>query len=202
MLGELTAKTRYVWIVCHGYGQLARYFIRKFEALKAPDTVILAPEGLSRFYLEGFSGKVGATWMTRENRLVEIENYTSYLNSIYEHIAARVQPETKVIVLGFSQGTATVCRWVLHQDLAIHHLVLWAGEFPPDIDKSMAAARLKDLRTSYVFGTGDPFITEERIRTQMERLKELSHSPGVLEFQGGHDIQAETLERLRMLIFG
>ena len=35
----------------------------------------MAPEGLSRFYLEGFSGKVGATWMTREDRLNDIDNY-------------------------------------------------------------------------------------------------------------------------------
>ncbi|WP_261990367.1 hypothetical protein [Hymenobacter sp. BT188] len=51
-LGELTERTRHIWFVCHGYGQLAAYFIRHFAVLtEANDTVIIAPEGLSRFYL-------------------------------------------------------------------------------------------------------------------------------------------------------
>jgi hypothetical protein len=52
-----------VWFVCHGYGQLAAYFIRHFAFLteNAPATVVIAPEGLSRFHLSGNGGRVGAT---------------------------------------------------------------------------------------------------------------------------------------------
>ena len=28
-LGELNRGTKEIWIVCHGYGQLAKFFIRK-----------------------------------------------------------------------------------------------------------------------------------------------------------------------------
>ena len=38
---------RAIWIVLHGYGQLARYFLRKFEGLDA-GLLIVAPEGLTR----------------------------------------------------------------------------------------------------------------------------------------------------------
>src|SRR5438309_1661873 len=40
-----------VWFVCHGYGQLASRFLERFRALESERRCILAPEGLSRFYL-------------------------------------------------------------------------------------------------------------------------------------------------------
>ncbi|MCZ8216519.1 MAG: phospholipase, partial [Cyclobacteriaceae bacterium] len=70
-LGKLDANTRKVWFVLHGYGQLAEYFLRKFKSLEAQEIFVIAPEGLSRFYMEdvtrrsqGGSQRVGATWMT------------------------------------------------------------------------------------------------------------------------------------------
>ena len=65
-LGDFNEKTEAVWIVCHGYAQLASDFIKDFEPLANETTVIIAPEALSRFYTKGFFGKVGATWMTKE----------------------------------------------------------------------------------------------------------------------------------------
>ena len=93
-LGELSAMTRRVWFVAHGYGQLAAYFIRHFAPLTAadPHLVVVAPEGLSRFYLNGTGGRVGATWMTKEDRLAEIEDYVAYLNQLAATILPRLLP--------------------------------------------------------------------------------------------------------------
>ena len=84
--GELSAQTRRVWFVCHGYGQLAAYFSRHFAFLAStdPGTVIIAPEGLSRFYLQGNGGRVGASWMTRDDRLHEIDDHVGFLNQLAE----------------------------------------------------------------------------------------------------------------------
>jgi len=78
LLGRPGPEVRHLWLVLHGYRQLAPYFLRKFAPLARPDTLIAAPEGLSRFYLEGYYGKVGASWMTREARLDEIADQISY----------------------------------------------------------------------------------------------------------------------------
>jgi len=43
---------RQLWVACHGYRQLAGHFLRRFEALDDPSRLIVAPEGLSRFYLD------------------------------------------------------------------------------------------------------------------------------------------------------
>lgn len=104
-IGECSEKTRNVWIVCHGYGQLASYFIRNFESLTTQgDTLIVAPEALSRFYLAGTGGRVGATWMTREDRLHEITDYLDYLDTLLLTISQPLPADVKVFVLGFSQG--------------------------------------------------------------------------------------------------
>jgi hypothetical protein len=38
-----------LWIVCHGYGQLASRFLERFRPIEAEQRGIVAPEGLSRF---------------------------------------------------------------------------------------------------------------------------------------------------------
>ncbi|MDE3054320.1 MAG: phospholipase, partial [Gemmatimonadota bacterium] len=71
-LGEFGPGVREIWIACHGYGQLAGRFLRHFRAAAHPERLIVAPEALSRFYLDnalphGPDARVGATWMTRED---------------------------------------------------------------------------------------------------------------------------------------
>ena len=73
-LGDPGPGTRQVWVVCHGYGQLASRFLEKLRALDDGTRYLVAPEGLSRFYLSESPAerRVGASWMTREDRLAEI----------------------------------------------------------------------------------------------------------------------------------
>ena len=75
-LGPDGAPVSELWIVLHGYAQLASRFLRWFSPLDDGATVIAAPEALSRFYLEtrldgGHGPAIGATWLTREDRAAE-----------------------------------------------------------------------------------------------------------------------------------
>ncbi|MES2619454.1 MAG: phospholipase, partial [Bacteroidota bacterium] len=74
-LGELNAKTKHVWIVLHGFGYDVKKFLSQFEPLLREEIFIIAPEALNRFYLKATAGLVGATWMTKEDRLNEIKDY-------------------------------------------------------------------------------------------------------------------------------
>ncbi|GAB3292061.1 alpha/beta hydrolase [Hymenobacter tenuis] len=197
-LGELSAATRQVWFVAHGYGQLAAYFIRHFQHLTAADSglVIIAPEGLSRFYLQGTGGRVGATWMTKEDRLTEIEDYVAYLNQLSETILQQAAPDAAVTVLGFSQGAATVSRWLAHARFRPAHLVLWAGAFPPDMDFGVATHLLKNLPVTLVCGTEDEFVSEEAMQQQRAFLQQLGVEPTVLSFDGKHTLNAAVLAQL------
>ena len=200
-LGELSAATRQVWFVCHGYGQLAAYFIRHFAALTTTDAtlVVVAPEGLSRLYLQGPSQgrcRIGATWMTREDRLSEIEDYVGYLNQLADNVLLKVPPEVRVTVLGFSQGAATVSRWLTRARFRPARLVLWAGAFPPDMGFTVAAQLLRNLPITLVCGDDDEFIKPADFEQQREFLRGLEVEPEVIRFAGKHTLDANVLQRL------
>ena len=180
-----------LWIVCHGYGQLASRFLERFRPIEAEQRCIVAPEGLSRFYLteSPTERRVGATWMTREDRLQEIDDYVRYLDGVY---AKTVTGGARVTALGFSQGTATVCRWTALGSSRVDHLIVWGGEVPPDLDLT----RPRVPRLTLVYGTRDEYFTPKIIAATESRLREQKISYESISFEGGHEIDAATLRRL------
>jgi predicted esterase len=193
-LGEIHSDTKEVWGVLHGYGQLAQYFIQKFKPLNEKGICVIAPEGLSRFYLQGNQGRVGATWMTQENRLMDIENYITYLNFIHKKEIG--QRHVKTTLLGFSQGAATLMRWAMNNQVQFDRLILWAGLFPPDIDFTKGAELLKGKEVIEVLGKQDEFITADRIQEMMKLNRQLNIDPVILEFDGKHELKVEVLLKI------
>ena len=202
-LGPLDRPVAQVWIVCHGFAQLAARFIRSFDPLDDGARLIVAPEALNRFYVEatparhGPESKVGATWMTREDRLREIEDYVGYLDTLADTIFSRLdRSAVHLTALGFSQGVATVARWVVRGHTRPDHLVLWASPLPPEIDRNAGAEALMNVpRISLVVGNGDAeaqrVLPEER-----ERMQRLGLRYTLEAFDGGHRIDAGALVRL------
>jgi predicted esterase len=180
--------------VLHGYGQLSQFFIQKFKALSEQDICVIAPEGLSRFYLAGNSGRVGATWMTRENRQMDIDNYISYLNAILKIESSPSHISTTLF--GFSQGAATAARWAMNGNIHFDRLILWAGLFPPDMDFEKGAELLKGKRIIEVLGKQDQFITKDRIDEMMLLNQKLKINPIIVEFEGKHEISESVLKEI------
>src|SRR2546423_15678273 len=91
-LGTSSGEVEEVWFACHGYGQLAARFLEKLRVLDDGRRHLVAPEGLSRFYLTEIPSerRVGATWMTREDRVAEIADYVRYLDAVYDDAFRRI----------------------------------------------------------------------------------------------------------------
>ncbi len=200
-LGSCTSATKKIWFVLHGYGQLAKFFIDKFKILSNAGVYVIGPEGLSKFYLEDISSRartgnnrVGATWMTRENRLSDIENYITYLNTIY---TKEVPPDFQgeITFLGFSQGAATATRWAIEGNHVFHQLILWAGVLPPDMNFEKAHEILKDKKIIEVFGKTDPYLTDERLKEVTTLNKRVNIQPTLIEFDGGHELNEDVLNK-------
>lgn len=195
---------RELWIVCHGHGQLAARFIRHFASLDDGTRLIVAPEALSRYYLDPPSSslsaadrRVGATWMTREDRLSEINDQVSYLDALHTHLVRHLDRDAlRLHVLGFSQGAATVCRWLAASQVRPDDVTLWAGSVPPDLDLATGADSLRRARFTLVAGDRDEFATAEVLRQQELRLREAGIRFRFLSFDGGHHLDAATLARL------
>jgi len=193
-LGKLDSNTQEVWWVFHGYGQLAQFFIEKFKSLQEAGVCVIAPEGLSKFYLAGNSGRIGATWMTRENRLTEIENYSAYLNSILE--MEKPPQKVRTTIVGFSQGAATAVRWIMNGKVDFDRLILWAGLFPPDMDFEKGADLFQHKQIFEVLGKQDEFITKEKIDEMMNLNQRLQINPTIVEFDGKHEIDTAILSKI------
>lgn len=177
-----------VLYVMHGYGQQAQYFIRKFRSL-FDNILVVAPEGMHRFYLKGASGRVGASWMTKEAREDDINDNIDWLNELDAHVTKEYQPKRKM-VLGFSQGGATAARWYHMGKVDFDAMVLWASVFPPDLSADSEVK--KAFNQHFVIGTEDEFYDVE---TQ-EGLIEFYRKKGfeTYSFHGKHDIEQDTLE--------
>lgn len=175
----------------HGYGQLAQHFIQKFEGYDAEPAFILAPEGLSRFYWDEGKGQVGASWMTKEDRLIEIADNARYLSELYAQYESQLPAKTKRIALGFSQGAATLIRWLHSTHLEFDALWLWGAALPMDLDYSDTYWNATRIR--HFWGHEDPYINEERQQEYQAFLKERELEVQIQYYQGGHGIIRKVL---------
>lgn len=196
-LGELTNKTKNIWIVCHGYAQLANHFLKWFESIDKEENFVVSPEALHRFYWKGFDGKVVASWMTKEDRLEDIKDYVNYLDQVALTVISKVdRKKVKLNILGFSQGGSTVCRWVTQSNLKFDSLTLWAGAFPEDIDYFEEKKFFNSLNLHIVIGDEDPFYNEERVEKQKQLLAEKSINYTLIRFKGNHKVLPTPLKEL------
>lgn len=193
VLGQLDAAPE-IWIVIHGYGQLARYFLNNFKGLET-GRCFIAPEGLSRFYLDAQHSRVGATWMTREDRLHEIDDHVAYLDALVTAVHEQAIPTASVNILGFSQGVATASRWMMRTVHRIHRLVLWAGSLPPELDRE-ALAKWRGTTVDAVLGDADEHAGPEQLEEQARKLTGAGLVVRTHLFQGGHKLEAVTLARI------
>lgn len=196
-LGSLSKNTKNVWLVFHGYGQLAEYFIKHFSELDLDENFIIAVEGLSRFYVEGLTGRVGASWMTKDERELEIKDQSTYINAVLNDAGINLDLENyNFVVLGFSQGTATAVRWFVNNGIRPNRLVLWAGSFPHDIDVFEHKSTFEKLPVSYVYGTEDQFLQNVDMNAKIEELQKTGMDVSVWTFEGKHVMDKPTLAKI------
>ena len=181
---------KYVLYVLHGYGQLAEFFIRKFHDL-GDDYFIVAPEGMHRFYLKGSSGRVGASWMTKEAREQDISDTQNWLNHLKQEINSTYSFQ-KEIVLGFSQGGATAARW--NTINSIPNQIYWASVFPPDLDSKTIISIENRANKHFVLGTQDEYFNSEQQLSTLSFYTDLGFNTHT--FNGSHTIDNVTLKQI------
>lgn len=190
---EPSGEIREVVFVCHGYAQLANEFIPDFQVIESKTRLIVAPEGLHRFYARMGQDKVVASWMTREDREDDIRDYVSWLDLAAADVLSRLSPDVKITALGFSQGAATVTRWAAMGMTEIDHLILWCGFFPPDLPVDLPP---KCKALTVVTASDDKFINAESEQKHLAEIKAMFTTYKHIRFTGSHEVHSGTLSEL------
>jgi predicted esterase len=204
MAGTAAATADRWWMGLHGYGQTAASFLKPVVPVVPADTLCVAAEGLNRFYREmprpdgSHLQRVGATWMTRENREDDIADTVGWLSRLHAHLMAEMPrgADTPFGVLAFSQGVATALRWIAKARLSPDMLVLWAGGLPHDVDGEALHELLQHTRLVVVTGTRDPFVTDTRVAEMQQTLSAWRVTAEWKTFDGEHHLDAPLLGAL------
>lgn len=186
----------------HGYGQLGEYFIRKFHNAAEAGWHVVVPEGGHRFYLKGTEGRVGASWMTKEDRLSDIEDYVAFLDQLKRRIDG-MDANGPHILLGFSQGVATALRWLAlgaGGTAAWHAVIAHSGVIPPDLPKGAQTLSLAPP-LHLITGDEDPYYSdrESGFRTSEREWTASGGDPQQISrhtFHGGHTINPAAVQHI------
>ncbi|MEO9966559.1 MAG: alpha/beta hydrolase [Reichenbachiella sp.] len=197
-LNELTSKTTDVWISCPGYGQLAKYFIRRFDVFDPEKHFVIALQGLSKFYLPD-QKNVGASWMTKEGRETDMHNQKAYFDSVIQEAFKEQSFESyKVHLMGFSQGVSMISRMAAHFKIDFETMILWAGGFPPELNRDDFSHLGNDAKLKVVLGLNDEFYAlDKNYQPEVDRMEDaIGIKPEIISFEGKHEVLREVLHQL------
>jgi predicted esterase len=189
-------EARFTTLALHGYGQLADHLLKKFESFSSKEHFIISPEGLNRFYWKGVSEQPVASWMTSLDRQDEIADYIEFLDRVNQNYGWSKKNDRLRLLFGFSQGCASLWRWILNSKPDFDILVLWAGWLPEDMRYGPHLEYLKKKKIYFIHGSHDQYLTSERFRILQQRFENENIPINYLSFEGTHQIPRHTLKKI------
>ncbi len=167
----------------HGYGESAEDHLAELRQLpETRDWIVVAIQALHRFYTR--RGSVVASWMTSQDRELAIVDNIAYVRDV---VACVIQAEgvpSRLVYVGFSQGTAMACRATAYAGHHADGLVLLGGDIPPEVGEDDTAMRLPVL-----IGRGhrDDLYTQETLEHDVTCLARRGVRAETVVFDGGHE---------------
>ena len=192
-VGEVPQDAKEVIIVLHGYGQHPAYMLNGLRGLEREGRAICAPEGLSRFYVKGFDGKIGASWMTRDDRASEINDHLTYLNKWWSSLD--IDESVSVTLIGFSQGVATAARW-LSDGMKVDKVIFSSGTLPVEWKQQEPRLDQRIEEIHIVRPKDDEYYSLDIHEKEVECLRKLgfnvmSHNPN-----GTHKLSSAVINEI------
>jgi predicted esterase len=137
-------------------------------------------QALHRFYTR--KDRVVASWMTREDRALAIEDNVDYVGRVLSRVRSEYQTRERLVFSGFSQGAAMAYRAAAHY--RADALIILAGDVPPDVVEQ----RVVPLPPVLIGrGTRDEWYTEAKEAADRDALAKTDARVDVCVFDGGHE---------------
>ena len=159
----------------HGYAEAAEVNFLELHKLPGIDRWSVASlQALHPFYLR--SGDVVASWMTKLDRELAIDDNLAYVSKVLAQLPAPKQ----LVFIGFSQGASMAARAAAHVPCA--GLILLGGDIPPEVKASDAQF------PPVLLGRGkrDDWYTQEKFDDDVAFLAPRT-SVTQCVFEGGHE---------------
>ena len=168
----------------HGYGETAEVHLQALRAIPGAERWRLcAVQGLHSFYRVK-TGEVVASWMTRFNRELAIEDNVRYVSGVLGQVRSDYPTSEPLVYVGFSQGVAMAYRAAAGSGAACQALLALGGDVPPDLAGRDLGGFPKVLIGR---GSADPWYSREKLEADVELLRGLGVSVDVCAFEGGHE---------------
>jgi len=197
-LNNVTPATKRIWIVFHGMGYLTKYFIKYFDALDPEVNYVIAPQAPSKYYQDKRFKYVGASWLTKENTLLETQNVLTYIDTVWETERKQWEgQDIELILMGFSQGVSIATRWAANRKIVCNHLLLHSGAIPHELVPSDFEYLPERTKVTYLYGDKDEYINEARKTEQQLKGFTLFGSKLCIEvFDGIHEVNKAFISQL------
>jgi predicted esterase len=166
----------------HGYKENAEVQMARLQSIPgASDWTLVSIQALHRFY-RGRGQEVVASWMTRQDRAVAIEDNVEYVNAALDSVLQG--GSEKVVFAGFSQGVAMAFRAAVQGRRRAAGIIAVGGDVPPEL--------AQDPRVTFPFvfiarGRRDEWLTAEQFRADLNAMAARGGRVRAHEFDGGHD---------------
>ncbi len=198
-LNSFTTSTKNVWLVFHGMGYLTKYFIKHFEGLDKEENYIIAPQAPSKYYQDKRFKYVGASWLTKENTVLEKENILRYIDAVWKIESKKwEEQDIKLILMGYSQGVSIVTRWASSRYIDCKHLLLHSGAIPHELTPSDFEYLSPITTVTYLYGDKDEYINEARKTEQQLKGTALFGERLFIEvFDGVHEVHEAFINRIQ-----
>jgi predicted esterase len=151
----------------HGYGETAETQMERLALIPGAELCLLVSiQGLYRFYL-GRTQRVGAGWMTAQDRELAIADNKVYVEQVVGTLAVEFHATVPIVFSGFSQGVAMAFRAACASALQVAAVVAAGGDVPPELDGGQLA-RLKHVLIGR--GERDEWYDETKRVADLARL--------------------------------
>ncbi len=189
---HLNEDTSCAWLAFHGLGYLSRYFIRYFRNIPKNQYVI-CPQAPSKYYQGNDFKYVGASWLTKENTQVEMQNLIRYIDAIE---LAEIPTNLPIKLFGYSQGVSVAMRWLASEKKNVSHLIIHSGSIPVEL-KATDFYEYPNLKVDLIYGIKDEYLTQEKLTNQLAKAKELfGERVQIHSFDGIHEVNTKIIEEL------
>lgn len=179
-----TETSRGLLVGCHGYAEDAASHFAELEQVTAlADWTVVAAQALHPFY-NSRSGDVVASWMTKLDREMAIEENVQYISDVVGQVRVGGLLAAPLVYLGFSQGVAMTYRAAAFAGHLCQGVVVLGGDVPPELGERQLPGFPPVLLGR---GDSDEWYDEEKLAADIELLESRDVEYQVVRYSGGHE---------------